>query len=54
VTGSPIIRDFQNPFKVIYANCPMTNDLSEDGHEIVKILDFKTLLNDFLKINLEF
>jgi hypothetical protein len=32
----------------------MTNDLSEDGHEIVKILDFKTLLNDFLKTNLEF
>jgi hypothetical protein len=32
----------------------MTYDLSEDGHEIVKILDFKTLLNDFLKTNLEF
>jgi hypothetical protein len=38
----------------MYANYPMTYDLSEDGHEIVKILDFKTLLNDFLKTNLEF
>jgi hypothetical protein len=45
---------FKIPFKVIYANYPMNNHLSEDGHEIVKILGFKTLLNDFLKANLEF
>ncbi len=45
--------NLKNPFQVIYANYPLSKDLSEDNHEIVKILDYKSLLNDYLKPNLE-
>jgi hypothetical protein len=44
----------QNPFKVIYANHSLANDLSVDEHEIVKVLDFKNLMNEYLRPNLDY
>jgi len=44
----------QNPFEAIYANRSLTNDLSVDEHEVVKVLDFKSLLNEYFKQNLDY
>jgi hypothetical protein len=41
------------PFEVIYANYSPSNDLSFDGHKIVKVLDYKNLMIDYLLPNLE-
>jgi hypothetical protein len=41
------------PFEVIYANYSLSNDLSIDGHKIVKVLDYKNLMNEYLLPNLE-
>jgi hypothetical protein len=41
------------PFEVIYANYSLSNDLSIDGHKIVKVLDYKNLMSDYLLSNLE-
>ncbi len=43
----------KSPFQVIYANHSLSNNLSFDGHKIVEVLDFKSIMNDILKPNLE-
>jgi hypothetical protein len=43
----------KSPFQVIYANHSLSNDLSFDGHKIVQVLDYKSIMNDILKPNLD-
>lgn len=51
------MSNFENPnnrFKVFYINYSLNNDLSGDKHEIVKVFEFKNLMYEYLKPNLEY
>lgn len=43
----------QNSFSVIFANYPLTNNLLPDNHDIVIIKDYKSLLNQNIKLSLD-
>ena len=45
--------NIENPFKVIFANYPLTNDLSLDNHEVVKVMDYKNIMKEYIKPSLD-
>ncbi|CAG7785212.1 unnamed protein product [Allacma fusca] len=38
----------EKPFRIVYVNNNLTDDLCDDGHVVLDVKDFKTALNDFL------
>ncbi len=49
-----LIENTNNKFKVLYVNHSLSNDLSNDGHQVVKVYDFKSLMDNYLKTNLDY
>jgi hypothetical protein len=44
----------KNPFKIVYLNHPLTNDLKPDVNPIIKINDYKKIFNPFIKPKLDY
>jgi hypothetical protein len=45
--------NFENPFDIVHVNHSLTDNLISDGSPIVKVLDFKSLMENHLKQSLE-
>jgi hypothetical protein len=44
----------KNPFKIVYLDHPLTNDLKADVNPIIKINDYKKIFNPFIKPKLDY
>ena len=45
--------NFENPYYIVHINYPLTDNLISDGSPIVKVLDFKSLMENHLKQTLD-